>query len=287
VASAASDALTAIQDQGPTQVVFASDRDGNGEIYRMLPDGRRQVRLTFTPDAWENAPAGSPDGRWIAFERMDGSGGPSQIWLMSRDGRGATMLTDGPFNNLHPTWSADSRRIALASDRDGDWDIYVLDLATRGLTKLTDNTRDDLHPAWSAMNGRIAFTSYRTPSNGEIFTMAADGSDVRQVTGGFDDSSPSWSPAGDRIAFWGSRPQGQALYMARSDGSDVRLLAPQALRPGGPAWGFAGEALVFSGYRPGSGYSEILRIQADGSGLALLTNNEVNFDYSPNWLAGW
>jgi YVTN family beta-propeller protein len=287
VASAASDALTAIQDQGPAQVVFASDRDGNGEIYRMLPDGRRQVRLTFTPDAWENAPAGSPDGRWIAFERMDGSGGPSQIWLMSRDGRGATMLTDGPFNNLHPTWSADSRRIALASDRDGDWDIYVLDLATRGLTKLTDNTRDDLHPAWSAMNGRIAFTSYRTPSNGEIFTMAADGSDVRQVTGGFDDSSPSWSPAGDRIAFWGSRPQGQALYTARSDGSDIRLVAPQALRPGGPAWGFAGEAIVFSGYRPGSGYSEILRIQADGSGLVLLTNNEVNFDYSPNWLAGW
>lgn len=286
IASAASDALTVIQDQGPAQVVFASDRDGNGELYRMLPDGRRQVRLTFTPDAWENAPAGSPDGRWIAYERTE-SGGPSQIWLMSRDGRGATLLTDGPFNNLHPTWSADSRTIALASDRDGDWEIYVLDLATRGLTKLTDNARDDLHPAWSPINGRIAFTSYRTPSNGEIFSMAADGSDMRLITAGFDDSAPSWSPGADRIAFWGSRPQGQALYTARSDGSDIRLLAPQALRPGGPAWGFTGDAIVFSGYRAGSGHSEIMRIQADGSGLALLTNNEVDFDYSPNWLAGW
>ncbi len=142
VASADSDTLTVIQDQGPAQVVFASDRDGNGEIYRMLPDGRSQVRLTFTADAWEGAPAGSPDGRWIAYERTDG-GSPaySQIWLMSRDGRGATMLTDGPFNNLHPTWSADSRKLALASDRDGDWEIYVLDVATRSLVKVTDNTR--------------------------------------------------------------------------------------------------------------------------------------------------
>lgn len=289
VASAASDALTAIQDQGPAQVVFVSDRDGNGEIYRMLPDGRRQVRLTFTADAWENAPAGSPDGRWIAYERVDvDSGNPSQIWLMSRDGRGSVMLTDGPFDNLHPTWSADSRKLALASDRDGDWDIYVLDLATRGLVKLTDDAWYDVQPDWSKATGRIAFTSNRHTGQGEIFTMAADGSDVRRLTTNVNgDASPSWSPGGERVAFWGSRPQGQGLYTVRSDGSDVRLVAPQALRPGGPAWGFAGESIVFSGYRSGSGYSEIMRMEADGSGLVLLTNNEVNFDYSPNWLAGW
>ena len=288
VASRDSDTLTVIQDQGPARVVFVSDRDGNGELYRMLPDGRSVQRLTFTSNAWENAPAGSPDGRWIAYERTDG-GNPaySQIWLMSRDGRGATMLTDGPFNNLHPTWSADSRRIALASDRDGDWEIYVMDLATRGLVKLTDNTRDDMHPDWSKLNGRIAFTAYRTPSNGEIFSMAADGSALAQVTSDFDDVGPSWSPGGERLAFWGSRPQGQGLYTVRSDGSDVRLFVPQALRPGGPAWGFVGDAIVFSGYRPGSGYSEIMRVEADGSGLVLLTDNEVNFDYSPGWLAGW
>ncbi|HRI57182.1 MAG TPA: hypothetical protein PK170_08815, partial [Anaerolineae bacterium] len=192
VASRDSDALTVIQDQGPAQVVFVSDRDGNGEIYRMLPDGRRQLRLTYTPHAQENAPAGSPDGRWIAYERREGSG-PSQIWLMSRDGRGAVQLTDGSFDNLHPTWSADSRRLALASKRDGDWEIYVLDLATHGLTQITHNTGDDLYPDWSKLGGRIAFTAYRTPSNGEIFSMAADGADVRPVTSGFDDRSPSWS----------------------------------------------------------------------------------------------
>jgi TolB protein len=289
VASRDSDALTVIQDQGPARVLFASSRTGNGELYRMLPDGRSVQRLTFTADASENAPAGSPDGRWIAYERTDG-GSPAytQIWLMSRDGRGATMLTDGPFNNLHPSWLADSRQLVLASDRDGDWEIYRLDLATRGLTQLTDNDWFDVQPDWAKGTGRIAFVSNRNNPNSELFTMAADGSDVRPLLVNVNgDASPSWSPGGECLVFWGSRPEGQALYTVRSDGSDVRLLAPQALRPGGPAWGFAGDAILFSGYRPGSGYSEIMRIAADGSGLVLLTNNEVDFDYSPGWLAGW
>ncbi len=243
VTSRDGDALTVIQDQGPRQVVFTSDRDGNGEIYRMLSDGRNQVRLSFTADAWENAAAGSPDGRWIAYERTDsssGSGGYSQIWLMSRDGRGAAMLTDGPFNNQHPTWSGDSSKIAFASDRDGDWEIYVLDLATRGLTPLTDNTRDDTQPDWSKTNGRIAFVSYRTPSNGEIFTMAADGSGLQQVTSDYNDGSPSWCPSANMIAFVGSRPEGQALYTMESDGTDIRLVVPQSLRPESPAWDYVG-----------------------------------------------
>lgn len=66
----------------------------------------------------------------------------------------------------------------------------------------------------------------------------------------------------------------------RYDGTDIRLLAPQSLRPASPAWGYVGDTIVFSGYRPGSGHSEIMRIEADGSGLALLTHNEVNFDYA-------
>ncbi len=289
VTSRDSDALTVIQDQGPAQVVFVSDRDGNGELYRMLPDGRSVRRLTWTAGADENRPSGSPDGRWIAYERSDGGSPPNtQIWLMSRDGRGATMLTDGPFDSIQPTWSADSRKLALASDRDGDWEIYMLDLATRGLVKLTDNAWFDVQPDWAKGTGRIAFVSNRNNPNSEIFTMAADGSDVRPLLSNVNgDASPSWSPGGERLVFWGSRPAGQALYTVRSDGSDVRLIVPQALRPGWPAWGFVGDTIVFSGYRPGSGYSEIMRVEADGSGLVLLTHNEVNFDYSPGWLAGW
>ncbi|MCB0206873.1 MAG: hypothetical protein KDH89_18805, partial [Anaerolineae bacterium] len=111
---------------------------------------------------------------------------------------------------------------------------------------------------------------------------------VQQLTSNVNgDSQPSWSPLANRLVFHGTRPAGQALYTVRSDGADVHLLAPQSLQPASPAWGLVGDTIVFSGFRPGSGYSEIMRIEADGSGLALLTNNEANFDYSPGWLPGW
>ncbi len=164
----------------------------------------------------------------------------------------------------------------------------MLDLATRGLTRLTDNTWFDILPDWEKSSGRIAFVSNRNAPNSEIFTMAADGSDVRPLTTNINgDTTPSWSPGGNRLVFWGSRPQGQGLYTANSDGTNVQLLAPQWLLPNFPAWGFVGDRIVFSGYRPGNGHAEVMRINADGSGLVLLTNNEVNFDYAPSWLAGW
>ncbi|QLQ06618.1 MAG: PD40 domain-containing protein [Anaerolineae bacterium] len=102
------------------------------------------------------------------------------------------MLTDGPFNNLHPTWSGDSRKIAFASDRDGDWEIYVLDLATR--PEQTDRQHARRYPA-RLVQGRWADCFRFVPHAIErrLFTMAADGSDVQQVTGGYDDHSPSWS----------------------------------------------------------------------------------------------
>ena len=286
IASGDGDAITVIQDQGPTQVVFASNRDGNSEIYRMLPDGRAQRRLTFTTAAFETSPVGSPNGRWIAMVRAE-TNAPGHLWLMSRDGRNARQLTFGDASDQDPTWSADSSRVAFSSDRDGNWEIYTVRVADGVVTRLTNNPAADLSPDWSHLNGRLAFQSNRGGVNPEIYTMAADGSDVRRLTTNPNgDADPSWSPSADRLVFWGTREQ-QALYTMRADGSNIALLAPQALRPNAPAWSFVGETIVFSGYRAGSGYSEVFRIEANGSGLALLTFNEVDFDYAPNWLPGW
>jgi TolB protein len=156
------------------------------------------------------------------------------------------------------------------------------------VTRLTHTAWNEWDPDWARVDDRIVFVSNQTSLNGEIFSMAADGSDVRRLTTNVNgDTQPSWGATWDRIAFYGSRPQGQALYTMREDGGDVALLVPQSLRPSSPAWAPVGDAILFSGYRPGSGYSEILRVQADGSGLVLLTENEVNFDWAPGWLGAW
>jgi YVTN family beta-propeller protein len=288
VTSREGDALTVIQDAAPPLVLFASNRDaGNGEIYRMLPDGRQQIRLTFTADAYENTPVGSPDGRWIAYERA-GADGPSHLWLMSRDGRNPRQLTFGTGYDYIPTWSPDGTKLAFTSDRDGNWEIYTVRVADGAVTRLTFNSAADQGPNWSWAIGRIAFQSNRYGPNPEIFRMEADGTNpVRLTVNPNGDAGPSWSPAGDRILFFGTRAE-QTLYVMRADGFDIVPLVSRNLRPGGSSWAPAGAGnfIAFSGFRPGSGHSEIFRVAPDGSGLVLLTFNEVDFDYAPGWLPG-
>ncbi len=287
VTSRDGDAITAIQDTSPPLVLFASNRDGNGELYRMLPDGREQIRLTFTADAGEVSPVGSPDGRWIAYVRSDAGSWP-HLWLMNRDGRNARQLTVGAWEDVGPNWSGDGTQLVFASNRNGNFDIYTLRLADGRVTQLTTHTAEDLGPSWSWANGRIAFHSNRIGPNPEIFSMAADGSDMQRLTVNPNgDRGPSWSADGQFIVFWGSRGE-QTLYRMQANGLDVIPLVSYLLRPEGAAWGpgNAGNWIVFPGFRPGSGHSEIFRMTASGSEVVLLTFNETNFDYSPGWLPG-
>ena len=287
VTSRDSDKLTVIQDAAPPLVLFTSDRDGNTELYSMLPDGREQRRLTTTADSGEGNGAGSPDGRWIAYNRVEPDG-KSNLWLMSRDGHNPRPVAPGAGQDSHPTWSADSSRLTFARYDGANADIYTLRLADSVVTRLTSGPSAELDPDWSWSNGRIAFESNQSGSNGEIYTMASDGTDVRRVSiNPNGDSQPSWSSAGDRIAFWGSRAE-QTIYRINADGSGLVPLVSRTLRPGGPHWGpaGAGDWIVFTGYRPGSGYSEVFRMTSSGAGLALLTLNEVNFDAATGWLPG-
>ena len=211
VTSRDGDVLTVIQDAAPPLVLFTSDRDGNTEIYSMLPDGREQRRLTTTADSGEGEAAGSPDGRWIAYSRVEPDG-KSYLWLMSRDGHNPQPIALGAGQDFHPTWAPDGARLAFARYEGGNADIYMLRLADGVVTRLTLGSSVELGPDWSWANERIAFESNQAGTNNEIYTMAPDGTDVRRATiNPNGDAQPSWSPAGSQLAFWGSRARADNL----------------------------------------------------------------------------
>jgi len=63
-------------------------------------------------------------------------------------------------------------RIAFASDRDGDFEIYTMASSGSNVRQLTNNRFDDLHPAWSPNGARIAFVSDRDGGYA-IYTMSS------------------------------------------------------------------------------------------------------------------
>ena len=204
------------------------------------------------------------------------------------------MCIRDSYTDGGPTWSPDGTKLAFASDRDGDMEIYVLSLtpsmAPGTVTKLTDNTAFDYAPDWSWRNNRIAFQSNRVGPNSEIFDMRADGTDVRRLTVNYNgDADPSWASDGLHIAFWGTREQ-QTIYTMNADGSNIQPLIPQVpYRAGSPVCGPPGSqagTVLFSGYRPDSGFSEIYRVLANGAEIRLMTVNVAEWDYNPGWLPG-
>ena len=182
------------------RIAFASDREGNFELYAMDADGSNQQRLTNTPgEEWH--PAWSPDGSRIVCQCMSADGG-SNVCLVNADGSGYTQITQWTRDNggaQRPVWSPDGQRIAVSREAMGtaSTGIWVMDADGNNQAQIAEG-RD---PSWSPDGARIAFI--RSDGSGlQIWTASPDGSDVRKLTeGGHDHMYPAWSPDGRLIAF--------------------------------------------------------------------------------------
>lgn len=135
----------------------------------------------------------------VAFQEQDGA--DFNLLLLNRTTGTVTDYGSG----LHPEISPDGRKLAFSSDRDGNHEIYVLDLTVSGATpvRLTTATGEDVGPSWSPDGSSIAFTSHRD-GNAEIYIMTATGGQQTNFTNRpVDDFEPSWgldpdAPAGAR-----------------------------------------------------------------------------------------
>ena len=85
-------------------------------------------------------------------------------------------------------------KIAYISDRDGNHEIYIMNIDGSDQINLTKNEEEDNHPNFSPDGSKIAFYSRRT-GNGEIYTMNIDGSKQINLTNNEDrDRNPIFPP---------------------------------------------------------------------------------------------
>ena len=226
------------------RIAFASDRDGNMEIYVMSADGTTQ-RLT-DDSFYDGQPAWSPDGTTIAF--VSDRDGNDEIYVMNADGTDQTRITDNSYDDSWPAWSPDGTRIAFTSGRDGNDEIYVMNADGADQTRITDNPNDDWGPAWSPDGALIAFASEGDDSY-EIWVMTADGGNLTNLTNTRwpHETSPAWSPDGTRIAFTSDRDSDcREIWVADADGANqTRLTHYSYYNCSRPAWSPDGAMIAF------------------------------------------
>ena len=210
------------------------------------------------------------------------------------DGGGSgtpTRLTRSDADDRYPAWSPDGARIAFASERNGNFEVYVMDADGSNLTRLTDNSAEDTYPAWSPNGAKIAFRSRRDDSSGEIYVMDADGSNVTRLTHNTGqlpyDKSPTWSPDGARIAFASNRDGGFEIYVMEADGENVTRLTHSStsgisITNDNPVWSPNGTKIAFHSNRDGNNNYEIYVMDADGSNPTRLTDSSTE-ETNPVW----
>ena len=94
--------------------------------------------------------------------------------------------------NLFPSWSPDGGSIVFVSDRDGNFEIYVMNADGSNQRRLTNNPAEDIAPSWSPDGRYIAFASNRGGSY-QIYLMDAAGQHVTPLTTSGSNTSPVWT----------------------------------------------------------------------------------------------
>ena len=202
--------------------------------------------------------------------------GNNDIYVMLSDGSQVTQLTNSPYDERVPSWSADGRQIAYQSNEGGDYELTVYDLESGRIRRLTNNSCDDYNPVWSPDGSRLAFYS-DCDGNREIYVIDSDGSYRRQLTHTSDMYNwfPSWSPDGRQITFTSNRSGKYEIYIMNVDGSGVRALGRGCISAFSPD----GEHLVFTQYCSDTG--QIYLSRTDGSDLQIILEEENNAN--PSW----
>lgn len=101
---------------------------------------------------------------------------------MNADGSSQTNLTDHSGIDYDPCWSPDGTKIVFTTERDGNNEIYLMDLNGTILKRLMQNSYHDAFTLWSPDETTIVFESDRSSKPNIREMNATDGSSATRLT---------------------------------------------------------------------------------------------------------
>ena len=207
-------------------VAYASDVDGDWDIYLMRTSGGNPINLTAGSGEADMQPAFSPDGEKIAFRSERNGGG---IFVMGATGESVVRVTDHGFN---PAWTPDASELVFSTEsvtenplsRAIESPLWAVNIATRVIRQLAEVT-DGVQPSVSPDGKRVAYWGL-LPDTGQrdIWTVGIDGNGVVPVTADAPvDWNPVWSPDGSYLYFSSDRGGSLNLWRVPIDQSTGKV----------------------------------------------------------------
>jgi TolB protein len=169
--------------------------NSKGKIYRLDLRSKELTTINTGSAVYCNNDHGiSPDKKWLVVSNHDPSDTSkkaykSALFVLPISGGEPRRVTPGVPSFWHG-WSPDGKTLAYCAERNGNFDIYTIDVNGGQEKRLTETDGLDDGPDYSPDGKYIYFNSYRT-GHMHIWRMLADGSKPEQLTS---DENSNWFP---------------------------------------------------------------------------------------------
>ena len=190
-------------------------------------------------------------------------------------------------NNPTQDYNPVQGKIAFVSNRDGNYELYSMDLDGNNQKRLTNNENSDFAPRWSPDGQSLVFNSDLDGSF-DIYTMHADGSELAKV---FESDSsewdPEWAPDGNSVVFGSNIDGDMEIYILNLETKGLLQLTNNDFDDYNPAIAPNGDRIAFlsNRYSENPQNNEVILMNMDGSGIQRLTENnnrETIMSWSPD-----
>jgi Tol biopolymer transport system component/predicted Ser/Thr protein kinase len=232
-------------------------------------------------------PAVSPDGHWLAFDRVAGVGVNDWNVVPLAEAPSSRPLhvageSKGNYPGLRCSWTADSRQLVIT---EGGYDTGRLLRVTvpqpgKAEPILAAGTGAAM-PSIARQSGRLAYVHSFLDSNlwrADLRNPKAPA--VRWIASPRTEFQPDYSPDGTKIVFISGRSGTSEVWTADADGSHPVQITTQGARPNAPKWSPDGRLIAFA-QRP-AGNVDIYVVDAQGGAPRRLTTDPAD-DASASW----
>jgi dipeptidyl aminopeptidase/acylaminoacyl peptidase len=226
-----------------------------------------------------HATRGQVPPAFLVYETDRGAGDANVA--VATDQTSGRLVTTAEAEDIQPALSPEGR-LAFASDRGGNYDIYASARNTEDeRIRVTKHEAADYSPAWAPESGFLAFVSDRN-GNADIYVIQASESGIaeRATFSDGDDIDPAWSPRGIGMAFASNRSGTYDIWIVRL-GLTAKRVTSGVASDFEPAWSPDGSELAFTRLREDGNYDIYALDVASGKARRLTSNPSE--DSEPTW----